>query len=227
MALPFTSISWEASCHLIKVLLRMNAIPAFSPGFWGSGSPTPFKLGTAGHIQPNCPFLDKDRRVAGARIEEVILEEDEDQIEEFHEDVPHPEEQQDWEDQPEEDDQQYCFDDDEYKTRSIDNEDVRVNAVITDSAYKDRRKLYGIRVWEAETDLRVSAVVQTGRKEQPVYNHQARRKARPLPTRGKENETISVFWDISGTKAHCLLDSGCEGIMISSEFVRANKLPKF
>ncbi|KIJ34039.1 hypothetical protein M422DRAFT_182579, partial [Sphaerobolus stellatus SS14] len=32
---------------------------------------------------------------------------------------------------------------------------------------------------------------------------------------------------ISGTKAHCLLDSGCEGIMISSEFVRANKLPKF
>ncbi|KIJ28191.1 hypothetical protein M422DRAFT_89014, partial [Sphaerobolus stellatus SS14] len=32
---------------------------------------------------------------------------------------------------------------------------------------------------------------------------------------------------ISGTKAHCLLDSGCEGIMISSQFVRANKLPKF
>ncbi|KIJ40480.1 hypothetical protein M422DRAFT_173694, partial [Sphaerobolus stellatus SS14] len=30
-----------------------------------------------------------------------------------------------------------------------------------------------------------------------------------------------------GTKAHCLLDSGCEGIMISSEFMRANKLPKF
>ena len=45
--------------------------------------------------------------------------------------------------------------------------------------------------------------------------------------RGKENKTISVFWDIDGTKAHCLLDSGCEGIMISSDFVRANKLPKF
>ncbi|KIJ43078.1 hypothetical protein M422DRAFT_141304, partial [Sphaerobolus stellatus SS14] len=30
-----------------------------------------------------------------------------------------------------------------------------------------------------------------------------------------------------GTKAHCLLDSGCEGIMISSDFMRANKLPKF
>ncbi|KIJ45964.1 hypothetical protein M422DRAFT_123873, partial [Sphaerobolus stellatus SS14] len=32
---------------------------------------------------------------------------------------------------------------------------------------------------------------------------------------------------IGGTKAHCLLDSGCEGIMISSDFVHANKLPKF
>ncbi|KIJ26388.1 hypothetical protein M422DRAFT_272544 [Sphaerobolus stellatus SS14] len=119
----------------------------------------------------------QDRRVAGARIEEFILEEDEDQIEEFDEDVPHPEEQQEWEDQPEEDDQQYHFHDDEYETRSIDNEDVRVNAVIKDSGYNDCRRLYGIRVREAETYLRVSAVVQTGGKEQPVYDHRARKKA--------------------------------------------------
>ncbi|KIJ52791.1 hypothetical protein M422DRAFT_242709, partial [Sphaerobolus stellatus SS14] len=145
-----------------------------------------------------------DRRIAGARIEEAILEEDEGQSEEFDDYSPHPEEQQEYEDQPEEDDQQYRFDDEE--TRSIDDEVVHVNAVIKASGYNDRRRLYGIRVQEAETDLR---------------------KAHPLPTRGKENETISVFWDIAGTKAHCLLDSGCEGIMISSDFVRANKLPKF
>ncbi|KIJ44454.1 hypothetical protein M422DRAFT_252055 [Sphaerobolus stellatus SS14] len=149
-----------------------------------------------------------NRRIAGATIEEVILEEDEGQIEEFDGGTPHPEEQQDWEDQPEEDDQQYCFDDEEYETRSIDNEVVQVKA-------------------ESEMDMRVSAVVQTGEKEQPVYNHRARRKAQPLPTIGKENETMSVFWDIDGTKAHCLLDSGYEGIMMSSDFVRANKLPKF
>ncbi|KIJ25068.1 hypothetical protein M422DRAFT_274030 [Sphaerobolus stellatus SS14] len=140
----------------------------------------------------------------------------------------HPEEQQEFEDQPEEDDQQYRFDDDEeYETRSIDNDVVHVNVVIKASGYNDHHRLYGIRVSEAEADLRVSAVLQTGGKEQPVYDHRARKKARPLPTRGKENETISVFWDIGGTKAHCLLDSGCEGIMISSDFVRANKLPKF
>ncbi|KIJ43931.1 hypothetical protein M422DRAFT_252861 [Sphaerobolus stellatus SS14] len=124
-----------------------------------------------GHIRPNCPFPDKDRRVAGARIEEVILEEDEGQIEESEECTPHPEEQQDWEDQLEEDDQQYHFDDEEYETRSIDEEVVHVNAVIKGSGYNDCHRLYGIRVWEVETDLRVSAAVQTEGKEQPAYDH--------------------------------------------------------
>ncbi|KIJ44782.1 hypothetical protein M422DRAFT_251769 [Sphaerobolus stellatus SS14] len=186
-----------------------------------------FNCNQPGHIRPNCPFPDKDRRIAGARIEEAILEEEEGQIENFDEYAPHPEEQQEFEDQPEEDNQQYPFDDEEYETRSIDNDVVHVNAVIKASGYNDHRRLYGIRVSEAEADLRVSVILQTGGKEQPVYDHQARKKARPLPTRGKENETISVFWDIGGTKAHCLLDSGCEGIMIFSDFVRATKLPKF
>ena len=130
-----------------------------------------FNCNQPGHIRPNCPFPDKDRRIAGARIEEAILEEDEGQIEEFDKYAPHPEEQQEYEDQPEEDDQQYRFDDEEYEMRSIDNEVVHVNAVIKASGYNDRCRLYGIRVREAETDLRVSAVVQTGEKEQPVYDH--------------------------------------------------------
>ncbi|KIJ24544.1 hypothetical protein M422DRAFT_274649 [Sphaerobolus stellatus SS14] len=145
-----------------------------------------------GQIRPNCPFPDKDRRIAGARIEEAILEEDEGQVEEFDDYDPHPEEQQELEDQPEEDDQQYHLDDEEYEMRSIDNDVVHVNAVIKASGYNDRHQLYGIRVSEAEPDLRVSAVIQTG-KEQPVYDHRARKKVRPLPTRGKGNETISVF----------------------------------
>jgi hypothetical protein len=35
---------------------------------------------------------------------------------------------------------------------------------------------------------------------------------------------ISAFWDIGGTKAHCLLDSGCEGTMMSLSFTRAARL---
>ena len=97
-----------------------------------------FNCNQPGHIRPNCPFPDKDRRIAGARIEEAILEEDEGQIEEFDDYAPHPEEQQEYEDQPEEDEQQYCFDDEEYETRFIDDEVVHVNAVIKASGYNDR-----------------------------------------------------------------------------------------
>ena len=38
---------------------------------------------------------------------------------------------------------------------------------------------------------------------------------------------ISVFWEIGGIKAHCLIDSGCEGIMISPNFIRAAKIEPF
>ena len=35
------------------------------------------------------------------------------------------------------------------------------------------------------------------------------------------------MWEIGGVKAHCLIDSGCEGIMISPEFTRAVKIKTF
>jgi len=35
------------------------------------------------------------------------------------------------------------------------------------------------------------------------------------------NQTLSGFWEVNGTQAHCLLDSGYEGIMVSSNFTRA------
>ena len=38
---------------------------------------------------------------------------------------------------------------------------------------------------------------------------------------------ISIFWEIGGVKAHCQIDSGCEGIMISPEFTRAAKIKTF
>ena len=42
-----------------------------------------------------------------------------------------------------------------------------------------------------------------------------------------DNQPISVFWEIGGIKAHCLIDSGCEGIMISPNFIRAAKIEPF
>ena len=42
------------------------------------------------------------------------------------------------------------------------------------------------------------------------------------PTRSHtDSETLLGYWDINGIRAHCLLDSGCEGVMISPDFICA------
>ena len=72
-----------------------------------------------------------------------------------------------------------------------------------------------------EKQVRIaSAIVK--KLEEPVYNHRTRirERSRPLQKRNV-NRPISVFWEIGGTKAHCLIDSGCEGIMLSPNFIRA------
>ena len=53
---------------------------------------------------------------------------------------------------------------------------------------------------------------------EPIYNCRARIKNRSRPLRKcNEYRAISVFWEIGSVKAHCLIDSGCEGVMISPE----------
>ena len=61
-----------------------------------------------------------------------------------------------------------------------------------------------------------------------VYDHRARIKERSRPLwKCNDNQPISVFWEIGGVKAHCLINSGCEGIMISSSFIRVAKIEPF
>ena len=56
----------------------------------------------------------------------------------------------------------------------------------------------------------------------PLYNHCVRKRTGTWPTRSHlDNETLSGFWDINSVKAHCLLDSGCEEVMISPDFIHA------
>ena len=50
-----------------------------------------------------------------------------------------------------------------------------------------------------------SAVVN--KPEEPVYDHRMRIKERSRPLQKcNDNQPISVFWEIGGTKAHCLID---------------------
>jgi hypothetical protein len=50
------------------------------------------------------------------------------------------------------------------------------------------------------------------------------RKPQTVPDHQSKARLISAYWDIGGTKAHCLLDSGCEGTMMSPSFACAAKL---
>ena len=62
-------------------------------------------------------------------------------------------------------------------------------------------------------------------KEEPMYDHWLRKRMQDgQPDRHAKTKPISAYWDIGGTKAHCLLDSGCEGTMMSPNFARAAKL---
>ena len=69
-----------------------------------------------------------------------------------------------------------------------------------------------------DTMIRVAAGT-VDKTVEAVYDHCARIKERSRPSRKHdEYRVISVFWEIRGVKAHCLIDSSCEGVMISPEF---------
>ena len=71
-----------------------------------------------------------------------------------------------------------------------------------------------------------SAVIN--KLEEPVYNHRVRIKERSRSLwKCNDNQPIFVFWEIGRTKAHCLIDSGCEGIMLSPNFIRVVKIKPF
>ncbi|KIJ40319.1 hypothetical protein M422DRAFT_256876 [Sphaerobolus stellatus SS14] len=88
---------------------------------------------------------------------------------------------------------------------------------------------------------RVAAAVPVGpanarkaklaKEGEPLYDHMVKMKT-SRPTQSKNDLlTIAGYFLVGGTKARCLFDSGCEGIIMSSEFARATgirmyKLPE-
>ena len=80
---------------------------------------------------------------------------------------------------------------------------------------------------DTEQQMQVASAV-INKLEEPVYNHRMRIKERSRPLwKHNDNQPISVFWEIGGVKAHCLIDSGCKGIMISPNFIRVAKIEPF
>ena len=80
---------------------------------------------------------------------------------------------------------------------------------------------------KSHTNIHLQVGVTTGGKP-PLYDHHALSCMGTRLTRSREgNQTLSGYWEINGTRAHCLLDSRCEGVMISPDYVWAMGIPVF
>ena len=55
---------------------------------------------------------------------------------------------------------------------------------------------------------------------EPMYSHRSRHREQPTQLHS-DNHTLLGYWEINSMKAHCLLDSGCEGVLLSLEFIQA------
>ena len=162
-----------------------------------------YKYGQKGHMQLQCPKL-RNCCIAVVREDdsEEIIEVIEENLEEDTKDDVSEEE-----DVNENSDEEiYLCDEIKYKmnyVRFISNETI------------------------TEQQMQVaSAMVE--KLEEPLYNHRARIKERSRPLwKCNDNQHISVFWEVGGVKAHCLINSGCEKIMISPSFIRAAKIEPF
>ena len=73
--------------------------------------------------------------------------------------------------------------------------------------------------------MRMNATVLSKIVE-PMYSHRSRHREWPSWPHSN-NCTLAGYWEINGVKAHCLLDSGSEGVLLSLEFMRATGIMTF
>ena len=153
------------------------------------------------------------QRIAMAReddLEEIVenikgnLKEDAKSGMSKEEDIP-PEEEDNLNESSGEDEEMYSWDELEYKANYI--------HFISDES--------------TERQVRIASAV-VNKLEEPLYGHRTRIRERSRPLQKcNDNQPISVFWEIGGTKTHCLIDSGCEGIMLSPNFIRVANIEPF
>ena len=102
--------------------------------------------------------------------------------------------------------------------------------VVRYDEYEERRDSL-IPHWEGDQPTvkiaaMAKATARTSQVVEPIYDHRARDKASPrLPRGHPNNKAFTVYMSIGSVKAYCLLDSGCEGVMVSADYARAARLP--
>ncbi|KIJ23051.1 hypothetical protein M422DRAFT_276450 [Sphaerobolus stellatus SS14] len=162
-----------------------------------------YNCGKSGHIRPNCPEPLRARRGGAIHIEDSPTE----QVDDTNQDINDPIDDEcptedDWGSKPSE------FD------WSDDNQSHRVNSV----RYSHNMARVTIAVPIGPVNARKAKIAKEG---EPLYDHTVKMRT-TRPTQSKNDLlTIAGYFLVGGTKACCLFDSGCEGIIMSSEFARA------
>ena len=59
-----------------------------------------------------------------------------------------------------------------------------------------------------------------------MHSHRSRHREQPTWPHS-DNHTLAGYWEINGVKAHCLLDNGSEGVLLSPEFMQATGIKTF
>ncbi|KIJ38795.1 hypothetical protein M422DRAFT_258425 [Sphaerobolus stellatus SS14] len=190
-----------------------------------------YNCGKSGHIKPNCPEPIRARHVGAVHIEDSSTE----QVNNTNHDINDPlDDERPTEDEYRNEDYDNQFDLSEDQCSwgskpsefnwSDDDQPRRVNSV----RYTHDMARVAAAVPVGPANARKAKLAKEG---EPLYNHMVKMKTNRL-TRFKNNLlTIAGYFLVGGTKARCLFDSGCEGIIMSSEFARAtgirmHKLPE-
>ena len=73
--------------------------------------------------------------------------------------------------------------------------------------------------------MRTNAMVLSKTIE-PMYSHRSRHREQPIWLHS-DNRTLSGYWEIDGVKAHYLLDSRSDGVLLSLGFTQATGIKMF
>ena len=113
---------------------------------------------------------------------------------------------------------QYQWDTEEEEETDDNVVSYRTNAV---RIALDIEKMATAKIMAARTNTTV-----LNKTVEPMHSHRSRHKERPTRP-PSDNCTLVGSWEINSVKAHCLLDSGSEGVLLSLEFMRAMGIKMF
>ena len=104
---------------------------------------------------------------------------------------------------------QYQWDTEEEEETDDNAVSYRTNAI---RIALDTEKMATAKIMAAQTNTMV-----LNKTVEPMHSHRSKHREQPAWLHS-DNHTLAGYWEINGVKAHCLLDSGSEGVLLSLEF---------